>query len=145
MRLLIQRVSRAAVRARGRTLAEIGPGLLVLAGCGRNDREDEPRSLAGKVFHLRIFPDGEGKMNLSVGDVGGSVLVVPQFTLYGDASRGRRPSWAGAAPPEEARGRVDAFVRELQGLGARVERGAFGEHMDVESVNDGPVTILLEG
>src|SRR2546425_3341288 len=144
MRLVIQRATGAAVRVGRDTVAEIGPGLLVLVGVGRGDRRDEAEWLAGKVYHLRIFEDPEGKMNRSLDDVGGEVLVVPQFTLYGDASKGRRPSWAAAAPPEEAATRVDEFAEALERLGAVVKRGAFQEHMEVELVNDGPVTILLE-
>lgn len=145
MRLVIQRVGRAAVRVRGETVAEIGPGLLVLAASGVHDEPNEPERLARKVFHLRIFEDADGKMNRSVAEAGGEVLIVPQFTLYGDARRGRRPSWAGAAPPGEAAQRVEALARGLEDLGARVARGAFREHMEVELVNDGPVTILLDG
>ena len=144
MRLVVQRVTRAAVRVGGQAVAEIGPGLLVLIGVGRGDAEGEAEWLAAKVFHLRIFEDLEGKMNLSLAEVGGEVLVVPQFTLYGDASKGRRPSWAGAAPPEEATRSVDDFASALEALGASVKRGSFREHMEVELVNDGPVTILLE-
>ena len=146
MRLVVQRVSRAAVRVRGQTVARIGPGLLVLVGVGQADGGPaEAQRLAGKVFGLRIFEDSEGKMNRSLSEVGGQILVVPQFTLYGDARRGRRPSWAGAAPPDVARDRLEYFARALEELGASVERGAFQEHMEVELVNDGPVTILLEG
>jgi D-aminoacyl-tRNA deacylase len=145
VRLVIQRVSRASVRVGGRTVSEIGPGLLVLVGVGHQDAEDEAAWLAGKVHHLRIFEDDGGKMNRPLSEAGGEVLVVPQFTLYGDARKGRRPSWAAAAPPDVAQARVEAFARALEGLGARVERGAFQEHMEVELVNDGPVTILLEG
>ena len=145
MRLVIQRVSRAAVRVAGDTVSEIGPGLLVLVGVGREDVEDEIVWLAGKVFNLRIFEDDEGKMNRSIPDVGGEILVVPQFTLYGDVKRGRRPSWAAAADPEVAEERVEGFAVALESLGATVRRGAFREHMEVELVNDGPVTILLEG
>ena len=144
MRLVIQRVTRAAVRVGGKALADIGPGLLVLVGVGRGDGPTEAEWLAGKVHHLRIFEDDQGKMNLSLAEVGGEVLVVPQFTLYGDASKGRRPSWAGAAPPEEATRSVDDFASALEALGASVKRGSFREHMEVELVNDGPVTILLE-
>jgi D-aminoacyl-tRNA deacylase len=144
VRVVVQRVRRAAVRVRGDAVAEMGPGLLVFVGVGRGDTEDQGRRLAGKVFHLRIFEDEEGKMNRSVADAGGEVLIVPQFTLYGDASKGRRPSWAAAAPPEEAERQVEAFARELEALGARVRRGAFREHMEVDLVNDGPVTILLD-
>jgi len=144
VRLLVQRVSRAAVRVEGRTVAEIGPGLLILVGVGAGDAESEAEWLAGKAFGLRIFEDAEGKMNRSVDDLGGEVLVVPQFTLYGDARKGRRPSWTHAAPPGIARERVEAFAMALETLGARVSRGSFQEHMQVELVNDGPVTLLLE-
>ncbi len=144
MRLVIQRVSRAAVRVGGETVSEIGLGVLVLVGVGRDDAEDEIEWLAGKVFNLRIFEDPEGKMNRSLSDVRGEVLVVPQFTLYGDLRRGRRPSWAAAASPDVAEERVEGFAVALEALGAAVKRGAFREHMEVELVNDGPVTILLE-
>ena len=145
MRLVIQRVSRAAVRVAGDTVAEIGPGLLVLIGAGRDDAESEAGWLAGKVFNLRIFEDDEGKMNRALSETGGEILVVPQFTLYGDARRGRRPSWAAAADPDMAEQRVEALCAALEALGATVRRGAFREHMEVELVNDGPVTIILEG
>src|SRR5881628_1323276 len=108
MRLVIQRATRAAVRVGKNTVAEIGPGLLVLVGVGHGDGPGEAGWLAGKVFNLRIFEDAEGKMNRSLSEAGGEVLVVPQFTLYGDARKGRRPSWAGAAPPDVAEGRVEA-------------------------------------
>jgi len=144
MRLVIQRATRAAVRVGKDTVSEIGPGLLVLVGVGRGDRRDEAEWLAGKVYNLRIFEDSDGRMNRSLAEVGGEVLVVPQFTLYGDASKGRRPSWAGAAPPQEAAERVSEFAEALETLGAPVKRGSFQEHMEVELVNDGPVTILLE-
>jgi D-tyrosyl-tRNA(Tyr) deacylase len=145
VRLVIQRVSRAAVRVAGETVAEIGAGLLVLVGVGRDDTEDEVHWLAGKVFNLRIFEDDEGKMNRALPETGGEILVVPQFTLYGDVRRGRRPSWAGAADPGVAEQRVEALCAALEALGATVRRGAFREHMEVDLVNDGPVTILLEG
>ena len=145
MRLVVQRVSRASVLVGGRTVAEIGPGLLVLVGVGQDEDPEEPEWLASKVYHLRIFEDDDGKMNRSLSDVDGEVLIVPQFTLYGDARKGRRPSWAGAAPPDVAEGRVEAFARALEALGARVARGAFQEHMEVDLVNDGPVTMVLEG
>ena len=145
MRLVLQRVSRASVRAGGITVAEIGPGLLILIGVGSDDPPAEAGWLARKVHELRIFQDEDGKMNRSVAEVRGEVLVVPQFTLYADTSRGRRPSWIGAATPEIARARVEAFATALEARGARVRRGAFREHMEVELVNDGPVTIVLEG
>lgn len=144
MRLVIQRASRAAVRVGGKTVAEIGPGLLVLVGVGQGDRSEQADWLAGKVYNLRIFEDSNGKMNRSLPEVDGEVLVVPQFTLYGDARKGRRPSWVAAAPPEEAARLVDEFAAALEALGASVKRGSFQEHMEVELVNDGPVTILLE-
>jgi D-aminoacyl-tRNA deacylase len=145
LRLVVQRVSRAAVRSRGITVAEIGPGLLVLCGVGVDDSPAEAGYLARKVHELRIFEDDDGKMNRSISDVRGEVLVVPQFTLYGDTSKGRRPSWIRAAPPEVARERVEAFALALEARGARVRRGSFREHMDVELVNDGPVTLILDG
>lgn len=144
MRVLLQRVSRAAVRVRGSLVAEIGPGLLLLVGVGREDGFGEYDRLAEKVFHLRVFEDAEGKMNRSLSDVGGEVLVVPQFTLFGSVRKGRRPSWDGAAPPEIAADRVEAFARALEARGAAVKRGAFREHMEVELVNDGPVTIWID-
>jgi D-tyrosyl-tRNA(Tyr) deacylase len=145
VRVVVQRVSRAAVRVGGITVAEIGPGLLVLCGVGANDAPAEAGYLARKVHELRIFEDDEGKMNRSLSDVRGEVLIVPQFTLYGDTSRGRRPSWIEAAAPEVARERVETFALSLEARGARVRRGAFREHMEVELVNDGPVTLILEG
>jgi D-tyrosyl-tRNA(Tyr) deacylase len=111
---------------------------------GAADDESGASRLAEKVFHLRIFEDDEGKMNRSLTDVGGEVMVVPQFTLYGDTGRGRRPSWIHAAPPDVAEERVEAFAAALQDLGATVHRGAFREHMEVELVNDGPVTLVIE-
>jgi D-aminoacyl-tRNA deacylase len=145
MRIVLQRVSRASVRVSGEILAEIGRGFVLLVGVGLHESEEEPERLAQKVFHLRVFEDGEGRMNLSLADVGGEVLVVPQFTLYGDWRKGRRPSWAGAAPPEVASERVALLADALEQLGARVQRGAFREHMEVELVNDGPVTLHLDG
>ena len=144
MRVVLQRVTRAAVRVRGETVAEIGPGFLLLVAAGRDDALGEYDRLAEKILHLRVFADADGKMNLPLSEVGGEVLVVPQFTLYGDIKRGRRPSWAGAAAPEIAAERVDAFARALEALGVRVARGAFGEHMEVELVNDGPVTLAVD-
>jgi D-aminoacyl-tRNA deacylase len=145
VRLVVQRVSRAAVRVDGRTVGEIGPGLVILVGVGNDSVPEEVPWLAAKAANLRIFEDEAGKMNRSLLDVGGEALVVPQFTLYGDVRRGRRPSWAGAAPPEVAADLVERFARELEAAGARVQRGVFQERMEVELVNDGPVTLLLEG
>jgi len=126
-------------------VGEIGPGLLILVGVGKDDRPEEAIWLAEKLAHLRIFEDDHGRMNRSVLDAGGEVLVVPEFTLYGDAGEGRRPSWDAAAPPEVARERVEALARAVEAHGVVVRRGAFQEHMEVELVNDGPVTILLDG
>lgn len=144
MRVLLQRVARAAVRVRGETVAEIGTGFLLLVGVGREDGFGEYDRLAEKVFNLRVFEDAEGKMNRSLSEVGGEILVVPQFTLYGSVRKGRRPSWDGAAPPEVAADRVEAFARALEARGATVRRGAFREHMEVELVNDGPVTLWID-
>ena len=144
MRVLLQRVSRASVRVRGEAVASIGPGLLLLVGVGRRDAFGEYDRLADKVFNLRVFEDADGKMNRSLSDVGGEILVVPQFTLFGDVRKGRRPSWGGAAPPDVAAERVEAFARALEARGATVRRGAFREHMEVELVNDGPVTLWID-
>ena len=144
MRVLLQRVSRASVRVGDDLVAEIGPGLLLLVGIGADDAFGEYDRIAEKVMHLRVFEDEDGRMNRSLAEVGGQVLVVPQFTLYGDVRRGRRPSWDGAAPSDVAARRVEAFARALEDRGADVRRGAFREHMAVELVNDGPVTLLLE-
>ena len=144
MRVLLQRVSRASVSVGGELVAEIGPGLLLLVGVGARDGFGEYDRLADKVFNLRVFEDEGGKMNLSLSDVGGEILVVPQFTLYGDVRKGRRPSWDGAAPPEVAADRVEAFAKALEARGATVRRGAFREHMEVELVNDGPVTLWID-
>ena len=144
MRILLQRVSRASVRVRGGLVAEIGRGFLLLVGVGKDDGFGEYDRLAEKVFNLRVFEDEQGKMNRSLSDVGGQILVVPQFTLYGEVRKGRRPSWDGAAPPEVAGDRVEAFARALEARGADVRRGAFREHMEVELVNDGPVTLWID-
>ena len=121
-----------------------GPGLCALVGVTHDDTAATARKLAEKIWHLRVFDDDDGAMNLSCADVGGGVLVVSQFTLYGDTSRGRRPSWIAAARPEVAEPLVHEVVSALRTLGARVETGRFRTHMDVELVNDGPVTLLLE-
>jgi D-tyrosyl-tRNA(Tyr) deacylase len=144
MRALVQRVSRAKVTVNEWTAGEIGHGLLVLLGVGREDIEADASYLAEKIAGLRIFEDTEGKMNRSVGDVGGSVLAVSQFTLYGDVRRGKRPSFDAAAPPEQARRLYEFFVQRIQALGLRCETGRFQEMMQVELVNEGPVTILLD-
>ena len=144
MRLLLQRVSRAAVRVRGKTVAEIEAGYLILVGVGRAERQEDVEWLAQKVAHLRVFEDGGGRMNRSLDEVDGQALVVPQSTLYGDTSRGRRPSWIHAAPPVEAREWVERFALALEAERVQVRRGAFQEHMEVELVNDGPVTLEFE-
>ena len=144
MRAVIQRVSRASVRVDGRVAGKIGAGLMVLLGVGRADNEESAAYLAEKIANLRIFSDDAGKMNLSLLDSGGAALVVSQFTLYGDARGGRRPSFIQAAPPEEANRLYEEFVRVLRALGVTVETGVFQAHMQVELVNDGPVTILLD-
>ena len=144
MRALVQRVSRASVRVDGELTGEIGPGLLVLVGATHGDDEDAVQWLARKVGELRIFGDALGKMNLDVREAGGAVLVVPQFTLYGDARRGRRPDFMAAARPELAAPLVDAFAAALEALGLEVARGVFGAHMEVALVNDGPVTLMIE-
>jgi D-tyrosyl-tRNA(Tyr) deacylase len=144
VRVLLQRVSRASVTVRGELVSSIGPGLLLLVGSGKDDREGDADRLAEKVSTLRVFEDADGKMNLALADIGGEVLAVPQFTLYGDARKGRRPSWDAAAPPELAAERVEALASALEARGVTVRRGAFGEHMQVELVNDGPVTLWLD-
>jgi len=144
LRILLQRVSRASVAVRGELVSRIGPGLLLFVGVGKDDGFGEYDRLAEKVFNLRVFEDEQGKMNRSLSEAGGEVLVVPQFTLYGDVQKGRRPSWDGAAPPDIAEDRVEAFARALEARGATVRRGAFREHMQVELVNDGPVTLWID-
>jgi len=143
MRALVQRVRRARVVVGTEVSGEIGPGLCVLLGVTHTDDEEVARRLAEKVWFLRIL-GSDGQMDRSLADLGGSVLVVSQFTLYADTSRGRRPSWAAAAPRDRAEPLVVAFGESLARLGARVETGAFGAMMDVELVNHGPVTIMLE-
>jgi D-aminoacyl-tRNA deacylase len=144
MRAVVQRVSRARVMVNEWVSGEIGHGLLVLLGVGHGDREADAIYLAEKIAGLRVFEDRDGKMNCNVQDAGGSVLAVSQFTLYGDVRRGKRPSFDGAAPPDEARRLYELFVERLQALGLRCETGRFQEMMQVELVNDGPVTILLD-
>lgn len=144
MRAVVQRVTEARVLV-GTTLAgEVGTGLLVLVGVTHDDTPEQAAYLAGKLAGLRVFEDSEGRMNRSLADVGGSVLAVSQFTLYGDCRKGRRPSFDAAAGPEHARQLYDRLVGDLRGLGVPVETGVFQAHMRVELVNDGPVTILLD-
>ncbi len=148
MRVVLQRVSRAEVRVDGRVAGKIGVGFLVLAGFAPSDTEDQLAWMADKLLGLRLFGDAEGKMNLPLADVAGALLVVSQFTLYGDARKGRRPSFIDAAPPEVAIPLYERFVALLRergaGSGTRVETGEFGAMMEVELVNDGPVTLVLE-
>ncbi len=144
MRAVVQRVSRSKVTVKDWTVGEIGLGLLVLLGVGQGDTEGDAAYLADKIAGLRIFEDEDGKMNRSVVDVGGSVLAVSQFTLYGDVRRGKRPSFDDAALPEPARQLYEFFVERLRAAGLRCETGRFREMMQVELVNEGPVTILLD-
>lgn len=144
MRAVVQRVSRAKVTVKGRTAGEIALGLLVLLGVGREDTESDVNYLAEKIAGLRIFEDADEKMNRSVVDVRGSVLVVSQFTLYGDVRRGKRPSFDAAAAPDSARKLYELFVERIRSSGLRCETGRFQEMMQVELVNEGPVTILLD-
>lgn len=144
MRVLIQRVSKASVTVDGDTVGAIGRGFVALVGVTHGDGQDEAAWLANKVAGLRVFEDDAGKMNLSLDDVGGSVLVISQFTLYGDASKGRRPSWSAAARPEDAEPLVDYFAEQLRREGLTVATGSFGAYMDVEIHNDGPVTLMIE-
>jgi D-tyrosyl-tRNA(Tyr) deacylase len=144
MRVLIQRVSRAGVSVDGSVVSEIGRGLVLLVGVGQGDGPEAATALAEKCAHLRIFEDEAGKMNRSALEVGGEVLAISQVTLYGDARKGRRPSFVEAAPPERAKPLYEAFVEHLRGLGLRVGTGVFGAHMRVEIHNDGPVTIMVE-
>jgi len=143
MRATLQRVSQAEVRVDGATVGRIGQGWLVLLGVGHGDTEAEALKMADKVARLRLFNDEAGKFNLSALDVGGEVLVVSQFTLYADASRGRRPSFTGAADPAVATQLVDRFAECIAELGLKVESGRFGAHMEVLLTNDGPVTVNL--
>jgi D-tyrosyl-tRNA(Tyr) deacylase len=144
MRLVLQRVREAAVTVGGDVVARIGPGMVVLIAVARDDGIEEAKFLANKVANLRIFADAQGKFNLSALDVGGEALVVSQFTLYGDARKGRRPSFVEAAPPEIAEPLIERFVSFLGEEGLHVETGVFGAMMMVEIHNDGPVTIILE-
>ncbi|MDQ2922143.1 MAG: D-aminoacyl-tRNA deacylase [Acidobacteriota bacterium] len=145
MRAVVQRVTRASVTVERETIGEIQKGLVVLLGVARDDSETDAEYLAAKITALRIFDDEQGKMNLSLKDVGGGILVISQFTLYGDARRGHRPSWIDAAAPDKAEPLYEFFVAEARRLlSGRVATGKFGAKMQVELINDGPVTILLE-
>jgi D-tyrosyl-tRNA(Tyr) deacylase len=144
MRAVVQRVSRAEVRVDGAVVGAVGAGLLVLLGVGPTDTPATAAWMADRIAGLRIFPDADGRMNLSVRDAGGGVLVVSQFTLYGDATKGRRPSFVGAPHPDLPRPLYEAVADTLAGSGLPTARGVFGAHMEVDLVNDGPVTLLLE-
>lgn len=144
MRAVVQRVVRGSVQVEGKLVGETGRGLVVLLGVGRGDTAEDAGYLAHKIAHLRLFEDEEGKMNLSVMETGGSVLAVSQFTLYGDCRKGRRPGYSEASPPDEARDLYHIFVEELVIMGLKVATGCFREHMTVEIINDGPVTLLLD-
>lgn len=144
MRALLQRVSSASVTVDDQPVGRIDQGFLVLLGVTHSDREAEAKWLAKKVAGLRLFDDAEGKMNASLADVDGELLVVSQFTLYGDARKGRRPSYSAAARPQQAEPLVDFFVEHLRGLGFNVATGLFGAYMDVTINNDGPVTLMVE-
>ena len=144
MRAVIQRVSRASVKVDGELMGEIAKGLLVLLGVALDDSQADADYLAEKIAGLRIFEDDAGKMNLSVAEVGGAVLAVSQFTLFGDVRRGKRPSFDAAARPEQAKALYESFVGHIRASGLRCETGRFQEMMEVELVNSGPVTILLD-
>lgn len=144
MRAVVQRVSRASVSINGRVTGSIGRGFVVLLGVAKTDGPAQVEWMAEKIAGLRVFPDEEGKMNRDLAAVGGAVLVVSQFTLYGDVSKGRRPSFVDAAPPETAVPLYQAFIATLRSRGLPVETGEFGAMMDVELVNDGPVTLVID-
>ncbi|MCX5801155.1 MAG: D-aminoacyl-tRNA deacylase [Candidatus Eisenbacteria bacterium] len=144
MKAVVQRVTSASVSVAGEEVSRVGPGLLILLAVGNGDTEEEARWTAVKCAELRVFQDEDGKMNKSLLDVGGSALVVSQFTLYGDCSRGRRPSFTGAAVPEKARELFGAFCDFMRGTGVEVKTGVFGERMMVRMENDGPVTLIIE-
>ena len=144
MRVVIQRVTHASVTIDGEIVGEIGNGLVVLLGIAHDDTRDDADYLAQKIIALRIFDDAEGRMNISVKDIDGGLLLVSQFTLYGDVRRGLRPSWSDAAPPEIAEPLYDYFVETTRKLHGRVETGSFRKMMQVELVNDGPVTLLID-
>ena len=144
MRSIIQRVSEASVTVEGEIVGQIGPGLLVLLGVGHHDTDQQVAWMAEKLTGLRVFEDEQGKMNLSLIDTGGSMLVVSQFTLLGDCRKGKRPSFIDAAPPEQANALYEQFVGAVQGRGVTVATGRFRTHMEVALVNDGPVTLIVE-
>jgi D-tyrosyl-tRNA(Tyr) deacylase len=144
VRIVLQRVRRASVTVDDEQIASIGRGYLLLVGIGAQDADGEVERMAEKIANLRLFPDHEGKTNLSLADVDGEILVVSQFTLYADVRKGRRPSWTAAAAPEVASERVESFSRSLEARGSPVRRGVFGADMEVELLNDGPFTLVLD-
>lgn len=144
MKIVLQRVSEAEVRVGDDVVGQIGRGLVLLLGVGRQDGEEQARYLAEKCLNLRIFEDSEGKMNRSLLDMGGEILAISQFTLYGDTRKGRRPGFTDAAPPEHAEPLYERFVELLRAAGVKVETGRFGARMSVRIHNDGPVTLILE-
>ena len=144
MRAVVQRASRASVAVDGETIAEMGKGLVALVGVGEDDGPDDVDYLAQKIVGLRVFDDDEGKMNLSAPDVDAGIMLVPQFTLYGDCRRGRRPSFDASAPPDVAETLYEQLVESVRARDVRVETGEFKSFMELELVNDGPVTLLLD-
>ena len=144
MRIVLQRVSRGEVRVDGTTVASIGRGVVLLIGFTHDDSESMFSRIVDKIVNLRIFEDADGKMNLSLREIAGKIIAVPQFTLYGNTKKGRRPSFAHAAPPERATQLFDLFVSDLRGTGVSVESGVFGAHMEVDLINDGPVTFVFD-
>ncbi len=144
MRALVQRVLTASVTVDEETTGAIGSGLCVLVGVSHEDDESIAKKLAAKLWQLRLFEDDDGTMNLSAAELNKPLLIISQFTLYGDTRKGRRPSWIGAAPPEHAEPLIDAVVSELRSMGATVETGRFRSHMQVHLINDGPVTVSVE-
>jgi D-tyrosyl-tRNA(Tyr) deacylase len=144
MRIVLQRVKEASVMVDGKIVGQIGPGMLLLLGVGKADTEEDVLDLAEKILQLRIFADAQDKLNLSVQAVQGEILVVSQFTLYGDCSRGRRPGFDDAAPPDIAQTLYERFVQELRKSGLKIETGIFAARMEVGLVNDGPVTFILD-
>ena len=144
MRLVIQRVKQASVRIQSETVGEIGPGLLIFLGVGQDDIEEDVSYLVEKVLHLRIFADDQSRFNLSITDIRGSLLIVSQFTLWGDCRKGRRPSFSHSAPPEKAEPLYNLFIQKAEEAGLTVAGGRFRERMEVQLINDGPVTLLLD-
>jgi len=144
MRIVVQRVKKARVKIKNEIIGEIGKGLLVLLGVKNGDTEKDVKFLAQKILNLRIFSDDQDKMNLSLLDIKGEILIVSQFTLYGDCKKGRRPSFLEAAPPEIAKALYEKFINEIKKSGLKTETGKFGALMEVELINDGPVTLILE-